>query len=492
MFEIIVHISRNFLSSISTIAQVLATFYIGIAIFVAESVRNISEKYGVNLSGSLFAKVLKFWQSVVLVIVLAALPEIISSDLSSTDFKGIKYPLIAFIVFIILATIIVTMYKILDSADPTKIRQLFFEHSDREKISEYLITQWSKSKPSPKNAVEYAAHQELEDELLSQLEKLLNTSIEKQTQPEVLARTLSEFIGWFDKRPTDNWNYNERVFDAVSSAWQKLEENYQDATRAGFYGIQRSFVKIIEKLLLYGIENRDYVDLVFEKLHKFLSSLDKKSQTKFLQQLDIETLFFEKIPEQQSSFEIWEYSIPSDWKATYDNLITNPNPVAIILFNRFMRWAQGRFFKDKDVDEKLDDVATHLFPGLDPIMWARLLEYRYAPWVDDKHLKYIVSQTSTFAFAKHYPMQNYVDDKTTIENMKIEDEKMVAATSKLVLALRLFDEKSLEEALLEVKELKKDKTLGEREKRKLQQHETFFKRLKSDLSSQTKKLPKKK
>lgn len=483
MLEIIVNFSKEIIGTSGIIAQVLATFYIGIAIFVAEGTRDISHRLNLKLDGSFFAKLLNFWKATIAVTIVAVLPSVVNTDLSTTDFKGIKYILAAMVTVLLIVHIIRLMRTTLDHASADKIRKLYLDNADNTKRAKYSIAGWSNESKSPENIVENEAQQELEDELLIQLKKLLKEGIEKQKDADILARTLSEFIRNFDKRPLDNWHYYGRIFDITTRAWKNLEENYHEATKSNFYGIQRALVRIIEKLVIYGIENQSYTDLPFEKLSKLIFSLNEESQVKFFRQFDIETVFFNKIPEQDYANEIWEDYFPEEWKSTYNNLVEKPNPVSIHIYNSFMRWAQGRFFKDKPYDKNLDDVAVNLFPGLDPIMWARLIEYRYAAWVDDKHLGYIIKQMSNFGIVKNYPSHDYIDEKTMLENIKNADEKMIASTSKLTLSLGLYNKEYIDDALAQAAELKKDKALDDRERRKLDQYINFFKRLKKDLKN---------
>ena len=237
-----------------------------------------------------------------------------------------------------------------------------------------------------------------------------------------------------------------------------------------------AFMHGYNSLASYSLANGFGYDL-FTNLSKFVNTLDGKDLQKFLLSFD-DKIFFEYIPRSPESSIIWSDCFPEEWKLTYQNLVKKPNPVAANLLSHFLNWSQNRFFRDKGIDTELDDVATHLFPEVDPIIWARILEFRFAPWTGDEHLRYIISKVSTFGFGKSYSVQNYIDDATTIKHMHTEDEKMMEATIKLTTGLKMYSPEFIAGALAEVKKLGKDKTLDDREKRKLTQHKVIFTRLK--------------
>lgn len=471
------------------VVAILVTLYISVAIFAAQNIFKTSPESELNISGRHYVKLLRFSNISVLLLLMPFLVKLSGINILDADYNNVKAPVI-FLILIAIAVVVLLEIRGIITQKTLKGKRITNIKHPSLRFAAWLIdneVDWSLEKRDlmassltgfNKSSVPY------EEFVLGVIKddtnKLLSAKSKQREQGEYLVSLLNIYKDNLDKRPLSYPLYINSLFEYLFHSWEAVNKDADPYKAGGVYNLRLAILHNINSLAKYCLGESALSYDLFINLEKFLNGLSEDDVTKFMVNFD-DKIFFEYIPQSPENYIIWPDSFPKEWFFSYENLVEKPNVVAASLFNHFLSWAQNRFFRDKGIDTDLDDVASHLFPDVDPIIWARVLEYRYAPWVGDNHLRYIISKVSTFGFGKSYSVQNYVDDATTIEHMKDEDAVMMAATIKLANGIGLFNEKMLDSALAEAKELEKDKNLDEREKRKLAQHKRIFTELKKAL-----------
>jgi len=145
----------------------------------------------------------------------------------------------------------------------------------------------------------------------------------------------------------------------------------------------RVLVKHVKKL-----EDGEGKDL--EKLKDYLESLFSI----FLPQ------FFENINNYKNRGSIWKSLFPDRWKITKNNFKGFKNKENLmfgIVWHEFEQWAVPRILTIKEgIDEKMEDLIRYLFPEVDPILWSKILMFRYTPKLPDYKVKPLIERPWNF------------------------------------------------------------------------------------------------
>lgn len=149
-------------------------------------------------------------------------------------------------------------------------------------------------------------------------------------------------------------------------------------------------------------------------------------------------ILVESIKTAPEKHDIWDHYFPSMWKITKENIQKQENYVSRVLLNNFLQWAQSRFWgsteKDK-FDEILDEIASNLFPSVEPILWAKLLTLLLRPWADNNRMKSLVEQGTNFGFVSRIMVGDYVSTEHSSKELHDHMESQGNATLELVLFL---------------------------------------------------------
>ena len=163
-------------------------------------------------------------------------------------------------------------------------------------------------------------------------------------------------------------------------------------------------------------------------------------------------IFFEKINLAPDKYNIWEHYFPPTLKIHSVTVVSDLLQRAV--FNEYFQWAEGRIGrtnKKKEFDESLDDVSEHLFPEIDPTLWAEILTFIFSPYLPNGHLKYFIEQDQIiFGSARFRSYGGYIENDKDFQK-KAQELWGASAKSerkntiKMVITLfgQIFTEKNL-------------------------------------------------
>lgn len=203
--------------------------------------------------------------------------------------------------------------------------------------------------------------------------------------------------------------------------------------------------------------------------------IDGEGGKKFYYVESIIPIFFttltENIKKSPESHDIWDHYFPSSWKITKENIQKQENYVSRVLLNNFLHWAQGRMWGSTDkekFDEVLDDVASNLFPSVEPILWAKLLTFLMRPWANNNRMKSLVEEGTNFGFVSRVMVGDYISAEQSSQELQKHIESQGNATLELAMFLfsREFTKEKLNSFISGLKELKYDKDSREEARRK--------------------------
>lgn len=182
------------------------------------------------------------------------------------------------------------------------------------------------------------------------------------------------------------------------------------------------------------------------------------------------TTFFNNIADSNARYDIWNHYFPKEWKITIETLNDNENIISKIWLHEFFQWAQDRLWRhdrEKDFDENLDEVSKELFPSVEPILWANLLNVIMKPWIDDDRMKSLVELKSNFGLSGRIIVSWNANDRTQVEFAKVRDAQHQAT---IELALFLFGDllkkEKLQEFIIDLETLEYEKETREEARRK--------------------------
>ena len=179
----------------------------------------------------------------------------------------------------------------------------------------------------------------------------------------------------------------------------------------------------------------------------------------------------ESIKTSPEKHDIWDHYFPPAWKITKENIQKQENYVSRVLLNNFLEWARSRFWDSADkekYDDVLDEIASNLFPSVEPILWAKLLTLLMRPWGDDDRVKLLVEKGANFGFASRI-FSGFVVSEGKMMN-EWHDQMSSQENATIELALFLFSQhltkEHLSNFLTDLNKLEYDKKSKEELRRK--------------------------
>lgn len=171
-----------------------------------------------------------------------------------------------------------------------------------------------------------------------------------------------------------------------------------------------------------------------------------------------------------NSFHLWEF-FPRNWVVTTSSIADSKNIIPRITLGQFLQWAGDRISssKEKDFDKALDDASEYLFPEVDPVSWAAILNFVLSSYDPENRVGSIIKRPWVFGLGGRIRSFSGPagDDKKFEEDMQkhmrqmdeIEKEKtfeLTVALSKMVgVFYRTFAKENLEKMISETKALEK-------------------------------------
>ena len=130
-------------------------------------------------------------------------------------------------------------------------------------------------------------------------------------------------------------------------------------------------------------------------------------------------VFFENT-NTKNRYNMWKDSFPHTWLVTSSNLENQDNHVVRIILHQFIKWAEEKLKnkeEEKEWDSALSDVEYHLFPEVDPKIFADFLVMLFSQDVET-----LIKKRPNFGMARMRSYHGTVGDKTREEIDKIIDK----------------------------------------------------------------------
>ncbi len=478
------------LPAFDVVASILVTLYISVAIFAAQNLFKQIPDHEISVSGKSYLKVLYLVKISLLLISIPILVRIGTIDVFTEDYGNLKAFFLLILLIGITFIILNDIFGIITQKHLNRDKRIEAITTPSLKSVAWLILNTDDWLPEKRdlmagslastNKSNLKFEELLIEELIRQTDQLTSSKNKDRDQSDYIISLVNTLKDNLHNKPLGFPPYIDQVFQYLFMNWLKISNDTELYKTGGIYNLRLAFMNGFNTLSSYCLKNGLAYDF-FKNFKEFVDTLDEDVLEKFLLSFD-DKILFEEIPSSPENSFIWSDFFPEEWKFTHKNLVEDRNIIAMHLYNHFLRWAQNRLLDGKSVDKELDNFTDNMFPEVDPIIWARILEYKYAPYVDDNHVAYVVSKTGNFGLGKSYAVQDWTDDeKIYWERIQKEDEEQMLATVKLTNGLVMFSKKHLEDALKEVAQLEKDKSLSDREKRKLAQHKIIFTRLLDDI-----------
>ena len=309
----------------------------------------------------------------------------------------------------------------------------------------------------------------------SKIDSFLNN---KEEHLNAAFRLLDDFELFIKNRPINFLIFLEKFFPKILEwhfkTWSKQEEHLrQDGNQdiwINYNGILRVLGDIIKKIE-ERILKEGSAHSFFKYLEAHTQSIEICKNKQYLKDLFdiICPTFFDNIADSPERYDIWHHYLPEDWKVTKEDFQKKSTIVTSFLDN-FIRWAEGRIIRpESDFDRKLENVASELFPEVDPDAWSLILIF-VLPFHDiQNESKSIIEHKKTFGHIGRirtgwgeYSVERHIADEKQEINNTIELSMLIFEP--------VFTEKNLEKYITELKALESEygkKTNEERKRLKL-------------------------
>lgn len=279
---------------------------------------------------------------------------------------------------------------------------------------------------------------------------------------KIIAKLLEDFSNFVEDRSTTFLVIFDEFFPKILewhfAVWKKeygllskdkdLKEwsNYSEISRT----LDNIFKKIEERTLKDG-HSYSFFRAFKKHLEKYKEEfVEGSGDKKFYYVESVVSIFFstftESIKTSPEKHDIWEDYFPREWKITKDNIVNKDNMVSRVMLNNFFEWAHQRFWKSEEkqkYDEVLDEIASNLFPSVEPILWAKLLTVVIRPWTDDNRMKFLVEEGPNFGFISR--IFTGFNDSEDILMDKWHDQMSSQEKTTIELALFLFNQQFTKE-----------------------------------------------
>ncbi len=281
---------------------------------------------------------------------------------------------------------------------------------------------------------------------------------------KITSKLLEDFNTFVDNRSTIflailpeffpkvlEWHFTiwKKEYELLSKQ-DKLHEwsSYSEVSRA----LDSVLKKVMERTLKEGHSFSFFKSLkthVEKNKEKFVDGEDNK---KFYYVESVVPIFYstltDNIKTSPERHDIWDHYFPPDWKVTKDNIEKKGNSISRVLLNNFLEWSRSRFWSSSEndkYDEVLDEMASNLFPSVEPILWAKLLTLLMRSWTDDNRMKSLVEKGPNFGFVSRI-FSGFVESQEKTTNVWHEQMKS-QENATIDLALFLFGQYLTKETL---------------------------------------------
>jgi hypothetical protein len=212
----------------------------------------------------------------------------------------------------------------------------------------------------------------------------------------IASKLLGDFNNFLDKRSTTFLTRFDGMLDSILQwhfgVWKKEHEYLGQDNKleewSMYSDLSRTIDSIFRQIGVRALKEKASFSF-FKKLERHAEKYKKESvSSRYYDESLFDTfyqVFFQNIYDSPERFNIWNHYFPKKWKVTKSNLDSSENIITKISLNNFFEWAHDRIWQtSEEKDFPLNDVSTNLFPEVDPILWAKILIFIFAPYSEDR------------------------------------------------------------------------------------------------------------
>ena len=295
----------------------------------------------------------------------------------------------------------------------------------------------------------------------------------------IASKLLGDFNSFIDKRSAVFLSWSGEMLDRVLEwhfdMWKKEYEYLGQDKKLdewAMYGeLSRTLDSIFKQIEINALKERSAFTF-FDKLKKHaekykMASVSSRSYVEYLFDTFYQ-VYFQKIHDAPERFNIWNHYFLGEWKITKSNLQDKENIISKISLKNFFNWASDKiWYAREERDFTLDDVASNLFPEVNPILWAKILIVFFSR-PGEEQLRLIIEKPWNFGFigrVKVYSGPHYEDEKGKID----KDEEINTFDLSYLLFKEQFSKIKLESYIKSLEQLSyPEKSMEESKKLRLQ------------------------
>lgn len=435
---------NTFLTTTDTLVQVIATLYVAVAIFAGEQISSTfnGDSAPVRLKAKRYVQYLYLSQAVICAVGLPLVASLQTIDIfPAFDPPVVIKPLILSVVCAALATLLIkaTFQTFLQ----TKIHKKYSKITDPQtRLIAWALDEENDPVEENKIIVSLLSRENDYDFELQLLRKLA-TSLTEVMRTKDKARAVS-LVGSLrvlrknlDKRPLEQPEYFGLLFAISHDQWLEALASRSELHEHKIYQLSSTLGKIGKELMCASLGKRSLAYDYFKHLETFVGTSDAASKEYFAQTGSGLLLETSRSPE---SSMIWADYFPSEWFITPATIARANASPAKLLFTQYSRLVNKVQREDSELEELMDDITVHLFPGVHTGLWADLMVLRYQYWpgtTAQEHIQYWLMHPKKFGLAAFGRMSDF---KHSVRTSHIQEAitELEHATYVLAVTLELF------------------------------------------------------
>lgn len=185
------------------------------------------------------------------------------------------------------------------------------------------------------------------------------------------------FVGLFDLffKQVLLWHYKLWLIEKSSVDIYQGDKIESAKTNLSFY-----FNEMIRFITTESLDKSRALSYpYFKHLKEHLEDVIKKD-VEYVENFPAYKDILSQIPETYDSYDIWRHNFPHNWKITKVNL--QNEIISRVWLNEFLQWFSVRIsdILSGKYKKQIDRINMELFPTVNPIWWARILVFVFAPW----------------------------------------------------------------------------------------------------------------
>ena len=304
----------------------------------------------------------------------------------------------------------------------------------------------------------------------STVDQLSKTDKESKT----ISKLLNDFANFINNRSIMFLGVRKVVFPKIlqwhSKVWHK-ERAYSKQKKLERWSVYdevlRALDSIIKRITERVLKKRESYS--FFRHLKSHSDIHKNEEEYLTHLFTIfYHVYFENVESSPARYNIWKRCFPLEWKITKSNLQDENNYISAMSLYQFLPWAQERIWKsEEELDKKLNEISNNLFPEVDPIIWSKVLIFRFSPHDPNNRIKSVIERPWNFGQVGRAKMYWGHPEGSQPQMMKSQRESELRNTFELAIMLfkDTFSKESLESYIKNLEEMKYEEDSSEEKKR---------------------------